>query len=319
MLTRKLKSIVRSSLYPLGIAHAARAARRGRLRILNYHRFPEDRSHLIAQCEHIRRYYQPVSMRAVAESLGGGAPLPAHAVAVTVDDGYRDFLLHGHPVFLRYDIPTTMFAVTDIVDGKGWLWWDELTYMLDRTGRPSVEFGGGVLDIASDRKRARNVVSVAMKRVPNAQRLAELGRLRRELGVELPDQPPAEYAPLSWAEVRKLADAGVEFGSHTRTHPILSSISDPSELRREIAGSKQRLDEELGLPTLHFAFPNGTWADLNRQTLAAVRSSNYATAVTAQSGFNGAGSDPLQLFRLTVALAFSERYFSELLAGLRKY
>src|SRR5487761_450278 len=120
MSVRRLKSVIRTVLYPLGVAHAARAARRGRLRILNYHRFPEDRSHLIAQCEHIRRYYQPVSMRSVAESLGGGAPLPAHAVAVTVDDGYRDFLLHGHPVFLMYGIPATMFVVTDFVDGRGW-------------------------------------------------------------------------------------------------------------------------------------------------------------------------------------------------------
>lgn len=319
MPARQLKSIVRSTLYPMGIMRAARALKRKKFRILNYHRFPEDRSHLIAQCEYIRRYYQPVSMRSIAENLRTGAPLPNHAVAVTVDDGYRDFLLHAHPVFLMYEIPATMFVVTDVLDGRRWLYFDQLTYMFDRTRCPSVQFAGGVLDIASDRKRARSSVAVAVKLMPNAERLWELDRLRRELGVELPNQPPAEYAALSWTEVRMLASTGVEFGSHTRTHPILSSISHPAELHSEIAGSKQRLDQELGFPSLHFAYPNGTWADFNQETLAVVRSCKYATAVTAVSGFNVAGSDPFQLFRLTVEPTFSERYFSELLTGLRRY
>ena len=101
---------------------AVRAYTRRGIRILAYHRFPADRSGLIAQCQHIRRNYHPVSMRQVAESFRAGPPLPGGALAITVDDGYRDFLLNGQPIFSAYEIPVTVFLVTDFVDGRCWPW-----------------------------------------------------------------------------------------------------------------------------------------------------------------------------------------------------
>jgi peptidoglycan/xylan/chitin deacetylase (PgdA/CDA1 family) len=308
-----------SALHSLGIVHAVRASKRRGCRILVYHRFSEDRSYLIAQCEHIRRHYQPVSMRRVAEGLSTDAPLPDNAVAITVDDGYRDFLVHAQPVFSSYEIPATVFLVTDFLDGKSWLWWDQVEYLFDQTQYIFIEFVGRKFDTQSDPKRAAYQVSEVLKRLPNAERLARLDMLQRQLGVELPERPPAEYEPLTWQEVRKLAAEGVEFGCHTRSHPILSSIASPGELHGEIAGSKQRLDEELGCLTLHFCYPNGTWADFNEQTVAIIRSCGFATAVTAESGFNYAGTDPFRLFRLGISPTFPELRFIELLAGLRKY
>jgi peptidoglycan/xylan/chitin deacetylase (PgdA/CDA1 family) len=319
MLARTLKSTARIALHSLGIVGAVRASKRRGCRILVYHRFSEDRSYLIEQCEHIRRYYQPVSMRRVAESLATGTVLPNNAIAVTVDDGYRDFLVHAQPVFSTYEIPATVFLVTDFLDGISWLWWDQVEYLFDHTPCILIELAGRKFDIRSDLKRAAYKVSEELKRLRNAERLARLNMLQRQLGVELPERPPAEYVSLAWHEVRKLAAEGVEFGCHTRSHPILSSISSPSELHEEISGSKQRLDEELGRPTLHFCYPNGTWADFNEQTVAVIRSCRFASAATAESGFNYEGTDPFRLVRLGIGSAFPQRRFVELLAGLRKY
>jgi peptidoglycan/xylan/chitin deacetylase (PgdA/CDA1 family) len=319
MLARTLKSMARSALHSLGIVHAVRAFKRRGCRILVYHRFPEDRSSLIEQCEHIRRYYQPVSMRRVAESLGVGTPLPNNATAITVDDGYRDFLTNAQPFFSLYEIPTTVFVVTDFIDGKGWLWFDQVEYLFDHARCASIQLAGREFNIGSDRKRAANQFNEALKRMPHADLLATLSGLQQQLGVWVPEQPPADYRPLSWDEVRKLAADGVEFGCHTRTHPILSKICEPAELQREIGGSKKRLDEELGFPTSHFCYPNGTRADYNAGTIAVVKDCGFMTAVTAESGFNYATTDPLQLFRLGVDPSLPERRFVELLAGLRKY
>jgi peptidoglycan/xylan/chitin deacetylase (PgdA/CDA1 family) len=319
MPVRALKSIARGALHSLGIVHAVRAFKRSGCRILGYHRFPEDRSHLTAQCEHIRRYYHPVSMRRVAESLGTRAPLPHNALAITVDDGYRDFLSNAKPIFSRYEIPTTLFVVTDVIDRKRWFWFDQVEYIFDRTHCTSIEFEGRHFAIGRDRRRAAHGLKELIKRQPDAELLTILGTLQRRLGVDLPVHAPAEYEPLSWDEVRSLAADRVEFGSHTRTHPILSNISSIAEVHEEIAGSKKRLDEELGCPTIHFCYPYGTWADFSRETIAVIKSSGFASAVTAESGFNYAGSDLFQLLRLGVEPDLPERRFVELLAGLRKY
>ena len=65
-------------------------------------------------------------MKQVAAALHGGEPLPPKAVAITVDDGYRDFLLRAYPVFHEFEIPATVFLVSDFIDGTGMLWWDRL-------------------------------------------------------------------------------------------------------------------------------------------------------------------------------------------------
>jgi peptidoglycan/xylan/chitin deacetylase (PgdA/CDA1 family) len=72
-------------------------------------------------------------MRTVAEGLSQAGPLPEHAVAITVDDGYRDFLAHAHPVFSKYEIPVTVFPVSDFLDKRTWLWWDQVEYLFKQT------------------------------------------------------------------------------------------------------------------------------------------------------------------------------------------
>lgn len=313
-----IRSSARTAIHRLGIVHAVRALKRRGCRILAYHRFPPDHSQLAAQCQHIRRYYHPVSMRQVAESLGGGSPLPDHALAVTVDDGYRDFLLHGQPVFSQFEIPVTVFLVTSFTDQELWLWWDQITYMFMFTSRKAISFDGREIRIPADPVRLAGDVAHALKRLPNVERIARMKELHRLLEVDLPKSAPEGFEPLTWDEVRRLASMGVEFGSHSRTHPILSRLADPAEVTMEVEGSKRRLDEQMGFPSLHFAYPNGTHADYDDRTLAAVKQSGFATAVTGESGFNYAHPAPLELSRVNLDTTTQGNRFVEKLAGLRK-
>ncbi len=62
--------------------------------------------------------------------------------------------------------------------------------------------------------------------------------------------------PMKMEEVLDLADHGWEISSHSRTHPHLNSIENEQVLEREIAGSKEDL-QELGLDVFSFTFPYG--------------------------------------------------------------
>ena len=59
---------------------------------------------------------------------------------------------------------------------------------------------------------------------------------------------------LTWNEVRELRKHGVSFGSHTVTHPQLTSL-DASGVRSEIVRSKQVLEDNLGEAVDCFAYP----------------------------------------------------------------
>jgi peptidoglycan/xylan/chitin deacetylase (PgdA/CDA1 family) len=320
-----LKKTAKFMLHDLGGIHGFRRAYAKGIRILMYHRFTPDTSELERQCELLRRYYNPVSLAAISEYLINGQQLPQNAVAITVDDGYRDFLTFAHPVFQKYELVPTVFLVTDFLDGKAWQWWDTIRFTLSHTPRPevSVDLNGGSSFKASlgnkdERELARRTLTERLKLLPNSERLQICKFLPRLMEVDLPALPPEEFAPLKWSEVRHLEALGVEFGAHTKTHPILSRLSDLEELREEISGSKQRLDEELNSPSIHFCYPNGRMIDLDEATLNVVKESGFRTAVTTERGMNFGHPDPFLLRRLAVDPSDSRPYFHELLSGVRK-
>src|ERR1700759_580383 len=59
---------------------------------------------------------------------------------------------------------------------------------------------------------------------------------------------------LTWDEVRELSRAGVLFGSHTVTHPVLKEVSH-DQLEAELRDSKATIENELGFAIDSFAYP----------------------------------------------------------------
>lgn len=296
-----MKRALKVAFHGAGGVHAVRWMKRNGVRILMYHRF-SDAAALDRQCAHIRKYYKPIAMSAVADWLDSGRPAEPYSLGVTVDDGYRDFLEVAHPVFAKYGIPVTVFLVSDFMDGKCWLWYDQVVWAYQRARGTAGE---------------GRELAVRMTNMSAAERSAMLSEVPRSLGVQLPAEAPPEYRPLSWDDVRSLADSGVEFGAHTKTHPILSAVLDSERLRDEIAGSKQRIEAELGTPVTHFCYPNGRGVDIGAAAVTAVREAGYRTAVTAEPGVNHAGADPFLLCRIGADPTHEEDYFERAVAAFR--
>jgi peptidoglycan/xylan/chitin deacetylase (PgdA/CDA1 family) len=319
-----LKAGARKVLHNLGGLGVVRARHAHQLRILMYHHFPADQAGLRRQCQHIRRHYAPVALADVADALQTGKSLPANALAITIDDGYRDFLLNGFPAFHDFGIPATVFLVSDFLDRRCWLWWKEIQFALAHSEVKSVTTGLGngsrsyELNSPDERAEVAGTIVEALKRLPNEERIRQKNAIIEQLGVMLPSEIPASWEPLSWNEVRELTGNGIEFGAHTRTHPILSSIGDPTQLEAEITGSKSRLEEELVRPVLHFSYPNGRTEDVGSSVVDCTRKAGFRTAVTTEPGMNDLSqTDPFLLQRIAVTPEYPEYYFAELLAGVR--
>lgn len=89
------------------------------------------------------------------------------------------------------------------------------------------------------------------------------------------DGPDAhELEPMSWEELRALADAGWELGAHTVTHPHLTQTGD-AQLAEELARSKADVERELGRPCSSIAYPYG---DVDARVVAATRAAGYQAA-----------------------------------------
>src|SRR5260370_26676141 len=126
------KEVARGALHHMGGLAALRLVHRHKFRVLMFHGFQDScQTNVGTICEHIRRYFEPVPLATMATAIRGEATLPPNALAVTIDDGYKNFLLHGHSVFRRYQIPTTMYAVAGFSDRRLWLWTDQIVFGLE--------------------------------------------------------------------------------------------------------------------------------------------------------------------------------------------
>lgn len=86
---------------------------------------------------------------------------------------------------------------------------------------------------------------------------------------------------------------GLDVGSHTVTHPWLPHLR-MHDLIRELADSREAIEELLGRSVRSLAYPMGGW---NGAVLAAARRAGYTIGVTVDRGVNARRQNPLALRR----------------------
>lgn len=83
-----------------------------------------------------------------------------------------------------------------------------------------------------------------------------------------------ELRQLGWDEVRGLAATGWEIGSHTCSHPHLTTLSD-GDLDRELTVSRSQIEDRLQAPCTSIAYPYG---DIDDRVESATRRAGYVAA-----------------------------------------
>jgi peptidoglycan/xylan/chitin deacetylase (PgdA/CDA1 family) len=326
-LKSRAKPILEGAADALGAVHFVRRGNRRRPRILMYHRFrgseAEIHSRLRSQCEHLRRHYHSVSLTELAKATREGYALPDNSLAITVDDGYRDFAV-AFPVFQSFGLKVTLYVVSGFAEGRLWLWPDQLLYLLENSPRREVTIRLGGNEATSyslaDGPARLAVFSLLCERLictPDEGRREALQRLQEALELAIPKQAPERFAALSWAELRDLVARGLDVGAHTETHPILSRIESDEGLRQEIAGSKTSIEAELGTTVNHFCYPNGKFPDVNAQCKVEAERAGFLTAVMAEPGFANPEAGLFQMRRLGVEPEYPSSYFERFIAGYR--
>jgi peptidoglycan/xylan/chitin deacetylase (PgdA/CDA1 family) len=103
-----------------------------------------------------------------------------------------------------------------------------------------------------------------------------------------------ELGCLDWNELRELAGSGWEAGSHTRSHPHLTRLTD-TELAAELGESRAACEEGLGRPCRTIAYPYG---DVDRRVVDATRAAGYSAAAALPDRLGS--RDPLDWARVGI-------------------
>lgn len=282
--------------------------------ILMYHRIAQvnsdpqllavTASHFEQHLEVILKFYRPTSLTQLSEGVAR-RKVPPRSVVITFDDGYSDNLYAAKPLLEKQGIPATVFITGSYIGKTNLLWWDELeklfllpgelprTLQLDVAGKSyhwdlgeSSQYSEKTFRASSrwsvletsdftPRHAAYRALCLIFRALSTKKKQEVLVYLRSWAGKTIQD---GQQLVLSAEEIITLANGGlVEIGSHTMTHPALSSLPEDSQ-EMEIMNSKAALEGILGIPVKSFAYPFGSKRAYTKRTVGIVRNCGFACA-----------------------------------------
>jgi peptidoglycan/xylan/chitin deacetylase (PgdA/CDA1 family) len=262
------------------------------------------------QLRWLRHSFNILPLREATERLYAGR-LPARALCITFDDGYRDNALHALPVLSEHKVPATFFVTTRYLEG-GLMWNDRVIEAVRAWRGDKIElsaYGLDTIEVGADRGPAVRELLKRIKYLPYDQREAVTAELLTRSGARI------ERMMMNEDEIRRLHRAGMEIGGHTVNHPILCALDDARVLR-EITDNKAHLEAITGESVDSFAYPNGRpQQDFAARHVAMLRGCGYRRALTTAPGTATAAASPWQLPRYTPWDRSRAKYLGRLLGN----
>ena len=245
----------------------------------------------------LKAHYDVVPLDAMIRDILSGEPAPSGAgssqLAITFDDGLRNQYNIARPVLEELALPATIFVCPGLVETGQWMWNHDARARLSRlqpaalaewarqAGSPSQHIEGAI---------------AWMKTLALPERLQVQAQLRECTANFMPTQDEHDaYDPMTWDEVRACDHGLMSIGSHTMTHPILPTLTEP-EIQHELQQSRFILESILGRTVDLFCYPNGSTDERVRQ----IARSSYRAAVTTEEGAISSAVDPIAIPRIPV-------------------
>ena len=267
----------------------------------------------------VREYANVVSLDQVADAVTHGRALPPRAVAVTFDDGFSDTFELAFPVLQRHAIPATIFVSTALVESDEPYWFELTAHLMLRVPARAIVFdecpaGLPAADDIAARRMAIARVHQLLKGCPEPRRHQLVDEWRRRFAGHLEARALELCRPISKSQLLTMAAAGIQFGSHTVSHPNLALAPDEL-IEGELRQSREYLTRLLGRPIRSLAYPFGTPDSYDERVKTFARASGYELAVSFRQGVNWSGTlDALELRRLGIGPGMGSEQFRAMLA-----
>ncbi len=178
---------------------------------------------------------------------------------MTFDDGYGDFYDHALPLLQKKGIPAAVFVVSGLVGTQRLQIHDRLYLLLARRFRRRMKQDAAFTTLplpGIDAMTPYRATRTLLETLP----LASLEHVIQALEAEDPIEEDTfkPFQSLTWEKLDTIHRAGIEIGSHTRSHILLTRESRQC-VQDELVESRQELEQRLPTRVRHIAYPSGLW------------------------------------------------------------
>jgi peptidoglycan/xylan/chitin deacetylase (PgdA/CDA1 family) len=207
-------------------------------------------------------------------------------VCFTLDDGYRDNLVHAAPVFARHNAPYTVFVTPGFVDRERTIWWETAEKLIHENTSFAFDFGHGaelVTCLDTDSKlTAFDRITWYVETASEDIAVAQIDHAARACGID--PMTIVDKEIMTRDELRQLLeDPLASLGAHTMTHPNLARVCE-ERLGTEMRQSADAISRYIGRPVTTFSYPYGSKRAVSSREIKAAQDHGFAVAVTTQPG-----------------------------------
>lgn len=215
-------------------------------------------------------------------------------VCFTLDDGYRNNAEYAAPIFMKYNIPFTIYITAGFAEHNRILWWETVEHLLRIRHQLEFDFGTGLevlnLNTTAQKQAAFTRFAYYVDENDEDAAVAKIANLAQQCRFD-PLQLTADLVMDRQALLQLQQAAGelVHFGAHSLKHLNLNHITD-QRAKEEIKGSAKWLVNNLGKAPKSFSYPYGWKSAVNERDCEFVREAGFAVGVTTQPGMLEAAS-----------------------------
>lgn len=243
-----------------------------------------------AQLDWLQRDYTVIDLDTLEAAVDGREPLPPRGALLTFDDGFVDHHQVVLPILRRRGLSGVFFLAQDACAPSPRVLGVHKTHFLLATlgaaafadavrreceavpaGARAPVFGRDEWEHADE----RSIKSLLNYELPFEESERILDALfDRHLG---PQEPFARRLYLQAEQVREMADAGLTFGYHTRSHRMLSRLG-PDEQHRELRDGVAWIRALTGQRRVSFCYPWGGPGTYTADTTGLLAAHEYSVA-----------------------------------------
>jgi peptidoglycan/xylan/chitin deacetylase (PgdA/CDA1 family) len=237
----------------------------------------ESASALAAQLRYLARNFKIVPLAEMVDRLAQNGAAASNEIVLTFDDGLRNNFTVVYPILSQLQVPATFFVCPELIGSCQWLWNHEARCRLGSLNHEALAKVRSRI-MAAD-VSVEGIVEWMKTLKPEPRRRAE--ELIRQATPDFRPTPAQSeaYDMMSWDELSTLDPTLITIGSHTLTHPILTTHT-AEEINFELRESRLLLEQKLGREIHFFCYPNGSY---DERVYQAVKN-NYLAAVTTETG-----------------------------------
>ncbi|MDP4536378.1 polysaccharide deacetylase family protein [Alkalimonas collagenimarina] len=248
----------------------------------------------------IKSHFTVISCKELSAMLDKHGPKFKERYAlITFDDGYLDNYTEAFPVLKKHQVSAVFFLPVNFIGADVIPWWDQMAHTLRQHIGQNIRFPGEhgeiFLDPANPDRTIHYYIHKA-KRLPDYSAADVLHFLLENYPLPAEQTPEAGSIFMDWQQAKDMLNQGMEIGSHTIHHPILSEVDETTQ-RLEITDSKKLLEQKLETEIIALAYPTGRKNCYNQLSVQLAQEAGYQLAFSNEPGINT--SNNILLYEIT--------------------